>query len=60
MGDYWTLAVDWLRSVMEVVFDNSDGVIRNKEALAAYRGKACGVQYAEALKSFVNYPVDII
>jgi len=59
MGNYWMQAVDWLRSVMDVVFDNSDGAIRNKEVLAAYRGKACGVQYAEALKSFVNYPVDI-
>jgi LmbE family N-acetylglucosaminyl deacetylase len=59
MGDYWQDSVDWLGSVMDVVFGvgKRGGVIHSKEALAAYRGKGCGVQYAEALKSFVNYPV---
>jgi hypothetical protein len=62
MGDYWTEAVDWLGSVMDFVFGagKSTGVIELKEALAAYRGKGCGVPFAEAVKSFQHYPVDIL
>jgi hypothetical protein len=47
---------------MDFVYDagRSAGVIELKEALAAYRGKGCGVPFAEALKSFQNYPVDIL
>jgi len=61
MGDYWEESVEWLASVMDFVLGagRGSGATQNKEALAAYRGKACGVKYAEALKSFVNYPVEI-
>ena len=61
IGDHWAGAVDWLGSVMAFVLGagREAGAIESKETLAAYRGKACGVQFAEALKSFVSYPVDI-
>lgn len=62
MGDYSTQAIDWLASVMSFVLGPkaSPNIVEAKKALAAYRGKGCGVQYAEALKSFQNYPVDIL
>lgn len=62
MGDHSTNAMDWLASVMSFVLGSnaSDGIVESKKALAAYRGKGCGVQYAEALKSFQNYPVNIL
>ncbi|MGA1195550.1 MAG: PIG-L deacetylase family protein [Candidatus Latescibacterota bacterium] len=61
MGEYATPAIDWLTSVMSFVVgpQSSLGVVEAKNALAAYRGKACGVSHAEAVKSFQNYPVDI-
>ena len=61
VGDCWDASTRWLSSVMDFVLGagRSTGTIENKKALAAYRGKACGVRYAEALKSFVNYPVEI-
>ena len=62
MGDYATKAMDWLAAVMTFVLgpQASDGIVDAKKALTAYRGKSCGVQYAEALKSFQNYPIEIL
>jgi len=62
IDEYWEDAIDWLGSVMSFVLgaEREHRVIESKQTLAAYRGKACGVQFAEALKSFQNYPVDIL
>ena len=37
-----------------------DGAQDTKQAIATYRGKACGVKYAEALKSMVAEPREIL
>ena len=62
----WTTAIDWLGRLMSLVRNEPyDSAKRHaaqsaKEALAAYRGKACGVEYAEAFKSFQPYPQEIL
>lgn len=62
VGVYWDEAVDWLRSVMAFVLDEERAtkVVESKTTLAAYRGKSCGVTFAEGLRSFQNYPMDIL
>lgn len=52
--EVWQEAADWLGELMALVrnqpHDRStpDGAVQAKEALARYRGAACGVRYAEA------------
>ncbi len=66
ISDEWPAAIDWLGRYVALVrnekYDASrrDGAQQAKEALAIYRGKACGVRYAEALKSFEPYPQEIL
>jgi LmbE family N-acetylglucosaminyl deacetylase len=64
IGDYWSEARDWLGSLMSLVFGSDPGrdtgPVEAKKTLAAYRGKSCGVQFAEALKCFQSYPIDIL
>ena len=64
--DDWPRAMEWLGRLMalsqNVDYDPLDqgGAVRAKETLAKYRGATCGVQYAEALRSFNEYPQDIL
>ena len=64
--DVWPAAVDWLGRFMALVRDEPydpkrrDGAQQLKETIAAYRGKTCGVQYAEALRAVDAYPRDIL
>ncbi len=66
ISDEWTAASDWLGRLMSLVrnepYDASrpHPSQRAKEAIALYRGGACGVRYAEALKSFEPYPQDFL
>jgi len=62
----WQAALDWLGRFMAVVRDKPydravpDGAMQAKEALARYRGQACGVRYPEALWATTPRPVDIL
>ena len=62
----WPQAIDWLGKFMAVVRNEPykpgelDGAQQTKEAIALYRGKTCGVKYAEALKVMNAEPRDIL
>jgi LmbE family N-acetylglucosaminyl deacetylase len=62
----WDQAIDWLGRLMALVRDEPyqpgtrDSAQQVKEALAAYRGKTCGVRYAEALRAVDAYPREIL
>ncbi|MGI8782149.1 MAG: PIG-L deacetylase family protein [Acidobacteriota bacterium] len=62
----WKQAIDWLGRLMALVrnerYDPSvrDASQQMKESLASYRGKSCGVAYAEALSSMVRRPAEIL
>ncbi len=64
--DDWPRATEWLGRLMALARNTDydplrqDGAVRAKESLARYRGGTCGVQYAEALRSFNEYPQDIL
>ena len=64
--DDWPRATEWLGRLMALARNTNydplrqDGAVRAKETLARYRGSTCGVQYAEALRSFNDYPQDIL
>jgi LmbE family N-acetylglucosaminyl deacetylase len=61
----WPNAIQWLGRLMALVrrepFDASklDSAQRAKEALALYRGQACGVRYAEAVRGVNVYPSEV-
>ena len=62
----WPRAIEWLGKFMALVRNEPynpthfDGAQQTKEAIALYRGKTCGVKYAEALKSVQAEPRDIL
>ncbi len=61
----WPVAREWLGRVMALMRNQEytgkeyDAAVDAKETLAAYRGKSCGVKYAEALRSYQVAPRDI-
>lgn len=66
VSDDWQKAQEWLGKLMalarNVEYDplRQTGAVRSKESLARYRGQTCGVEYAEAVRSFNEYPQDIL
>ncbi|MCI0457615.1 MAG: PIG-L family deacetylase [Gemmataceae bacterium] len=62
----WPTAMTWLGRFMALMRgqpydkDKPDGAVRAKEALASYRGLACGVRYAEALWAANVHPQTIL
>jgi LmbE family N-acetylglucosaminyl deacetylase len=64
IGDEWKQAIDWLGRLMAFVRNEKydgrmDAAQQLKEALALYRGKSCGVRYAEAVRAMYRAPRDI-
>lgn len=66
VSDVWPRAVEWLGRFMALVRNQPyqpgelDGAQQTKEAIALYRGKTCGVKYAEALKAMTAEARDIL
>ncbi|HUY89445.1 MAG TPA: PIG-L family deacetylase [Pirellulales bacterium] len=66
VSDVFPDAVHWLGKFMALVrgepYDPArrDGAQQMKEAIGAYRGKACGAAYAEALRAVEAYPREIL
>lgn len=62
----WPAAIDWLGQLMALVRNepyrpgSRDSSQQLKETLSEYRGRTCGVRYAEAVRSFSAYPRDIL
>lgn len=62
----WPTAKEWLGRLMALVrgtpYDprQADGAVDTKESIALYRGKTCGVRYAEALRALQKKPTDIL
>ena len=65
VSDVWPRAIEWLGKFMALVRGQDyvpgdlDSAQTTKQAIAQYRGKSCGVQYAEALRSLVAHPREI-
>ena len=66
ISDDWPRAIEWLGRLMALVrgvdYDPSslEGAQQTKEAIANYRGKTCGVRYAEAFHAAQAYPQEIL
>jgi len=64
--DVWAEASDWLGELMAAMRNDAydrakpDGARSAKETLARYRGAACGVRYAEALRAVHPRVQDIL
>ena len=62
----WPAAIDWLGKFMALVRNEPyaagtrDPAQQTKEAIALYRGKTCGVKYAEAVRSIGFRPEEIL
>ena len=65
ISDEWPQAIEWLGRLMALgrneKYDAKKkySAQQSKETLARYRGMTAGVKYAEALRSFDEYPRDI-
>ncbi len=66
VSDVWPRAIEWLGRLMALVRNEKydptqlDSAQQLKQTLAAYRGKSCGVAYAEAMRSAKAYPREIL
>ena len=62
----WDQAIDWLGRFMALVRNEPykpgtrDTAQQLKETLATYRGKTCGVKYAEAVRGIHHIPREIL
>jgi len=60
----WAEARAWLESLMALAYGAggaaAGGAVALKTTLAAYRGAACGVAYAEGLRALGAYPQEIL
>jgi LmbE family N-acetylglucosaminyl deacetylase len=64
ISNEWPKAQEWLGRFMAVVRNEPysaskpDGAVQLKESIASYRGRTCGVRYAEGLKALTAHTVD--
>jgi LmbE family N-acetylglucosaminyl deacetylase len=64
--DEWKSAIDWLGEFMALVRNEPyepgkrDGAQSMKESIARYRGKTCGVEYAEAVQRIGHFAEEIL
>ncbi len=62
----WAVAREWLGRLMALMRNQpyeagrTDAAVDAKEAIASYRGKTCGVRYAEGLWGYQKTPRDIL
>ncbi len=62
----WDRSLEWLGRFMALVRNQPyqpgslDGAQKAKQTLAAWRGQACGVAYAEAVRSLHPYPREVL
>ena len=65
ISDEWPQVIHWLGQLKALVKNEKydpeklDSAQRAKETLSTYRGHACGVRHAEALRSANAYPQEI-
>jgi LmbE family N-acetylglucosaminyl deacetylase len=66
VSDVWPRAIEWLGRLMALVRNEKynpnelDSAQQTKQALALYRGRTCGVKYAEALRAMNAEPREIL
>jgi hypothetical protein len=66
VSDEWPDAIEWLSRLMALAYGaRAEAAVRHpavelKQAIAAYRGRACGVRHAEALRALDAYPQEIV
>jgi LmbE family N-acetylglucosaminyl deacetylase len=64
VGAEWAEATAWLSALMALAYGPgtpaASAAVALKTTLAAYRGAACGVAYAEALRALNAYPQDVL
>ena len=63
VSEEWPAAREWLARFMALAYGPSGRehqAVEAKETLARYRGLACGVRYAEALRAGNAYPQEIL
>ena len=60
----WPAAMEWLGRTMALAhgrpYDPTMPDVGAKQAIAAYRGSACAVRYAEALRALGAYPQELV
>ncbi len=64
ISDVWSDAASWLGRLMALVLGEDSrsvaAAVQAKEAIAAFRGKAAGGDFALGLRSFQRYPIEIL
>ncbi|NQZ69674.1 MAG: hypothetical protein HRT89_16570, partial [Lentisphaeria bacterium] len=66
VSDVWVESTEWIGKLMALVQNKTydpkivDPAVKVREVLLAYRGAACGIDYAEAFRAGNAYAQDIL